>query len=488
MASQNKIFIARTDGRLGDRYTLLECLGDGSHGWVWKAQKIEDNSIVAIKIPKDQSGNIKDLAEGKELIGKPTNPNVIDIYWMGRVPPENDWYAIEMEYFPSQTLSSLMDDTENGFVASYERIFKIYFQILQGVRHIHSLSVAHGDIKPQNILVSGDQIKITDFGSSVMPEEMYVRTRENGGTILYSAPESAGVTMRGRSLEEVIKSDIYSLGVLLYHLTTSRTPHNTLSQVVQNTPFPRPREINSSISPSVEDFILRCLQQNPATRWNSVAEMIPAFRGVWQAQIAYQPVRTVPVHHSPDQDWSSESIKYLNNNEFSKAESIALLEFREKKNEHALLIAATAAFRDGRFFDCLKIIESDRDLLQDFSPVATDLRRLAIDALIETRRLEDAAVLVETALKFEGENLELLLKKASLLGMQAKYSEAYQILLNLNRKYPQRSPILRRLILVCEQMRDTGKATAFLRLFLKISPDDKWAMQKSEQFEKYDVV
>jgi len=488
VASQNKIFIARTDGRLGNRYILLECLGDGSHGWVWKAQKIEDNSIVAVKIPKDQSGNIKDLAEGKELIDKPTNPNVIEIYWMGRVPPENDWYAIEMEYFPSQTLSFLMDNTDNGFVASYDRIFKIYFQILQGIAHIHSLSVTHGDIKPQNILVSGDQIKITDFGSSVMPEEMYVRTRENGGTILYSAPESAGVTMRGRTLQEVIKSDIYSLGVLLYHLTTSRTPHNTLSQVIQHTPFPRPREVNSSISPSVEDFILRCLQQNPADRWNSISEMVPAFRRVWQSQIAYQPVRTVPIQRSHDVDWSSESISYLEHGEYSKAEAVALLEYKEKKDEHALLIAATAAFRDGRFFDCIDLIKPESELLEDFSPVSTDLRHLAINALIETRRLEDAAKLVDTALKFEEESLELLLKKASLLGMQAKYAEAYEILLSLNRTYPQRSPILRRLVLVCEQMRDIGKAAAFLRLYLKISPDDKWALLKSKQFANLGLI
>ena len=483
MASHDKIFIARTDNRLGDRYVLHECLGDGSHGWVWKAQKTEDDSIVAVKIPKDQSGSIKDLAEGKELIGKPSNPNVIDVYWMGRVPPDNEWYAIEMEYFPSQTLSFLMDNVESGFVASFDRIFKIYSQILQGINHLHSLSMAHGDIKPQNILVSGDQIKITDFGSSVMPEEMYVRTRENGGTILYAAPEAAGVTMRGRTLEECIKSDIYSLGVLLYHLTTSRTPHNTLSQVVQHTPFPRPREVNSSISPSVEDFILRCLQQNPSDRWNSVAEMITAFRGVWQAQIAYQPIRTVSIERSRDQDWSSESLKYLNNGDYSKAENVALLEYKERKDEHALLIAATAAFRDGRFFDCLKIIESDFELLEDFSSISTDLRHLAINALIETRRLEDAARLIDTVLKFEGESPDLLLKKASLLGMQAEYTEAYGILLALNRSYPQRSSILRRLILVCEQMRDFSKAAAFLRHYLKLSPDDKWALRKNEQYK-----
>lgn len=115
---------------------------------------------------------------------------------------------------------------------------------------------------------------MTDFGSSVMPEEMYARTRENGGTILYSAPEFAGVTRRERQAGEYFLGDVYSLGVLLYHLVTARLPHDTLSQVVRHAPFPRPREINTSVCPALEDFILRCLPLDPSSRWQTVSEML----------------------------------------------------------------------------------------------------------------------------------------------------------------------------------------------------------------------
>ena len=131
-----------------------------------------------------------------------SHPNVVSVYWMGRVPPEREWYVIEMEYFPSVTLAQLLDDGDQGFVTSYAKMLGIFAQVLAGVTHLHALGMSHGDIKPQNVLVSGDHAKITDFGSSILPEDMYARTRENGGTILYSAPEVVGSTRRGRSRAE----------------------------------------------------------------------------------------------------------------------------------------------------------------------------------------------------------------------------------------------------------------------------------------------
>ena len=114
---------------------------------------------------------------------------------------------------------------------------------------------SHGDIKPQNILISAECVKLTDFGSSVLPEDMYARTRENGGTILYSAPEIVGATLATRDSSARYLSDVYSLGVLLYHLVTARLPHDTLSQVARHVPFARARELNSSVSQALDDFI-----------------------------------------------------------------------------------------------------------------------------------------------------------------------------------------------------------------------------------------
>ncbi|MCV5791916.1 serine/threonine protein kinase, partial [Escherichia coli] len=85
-------------------------------------------------------------------------------------------------------------------------------------------------------------VKLTDFGSSALPEEIYVRTRENGGTVLYSAPEVSNVDSRRGSLEELLLGDIYSLGVLLYQLLTGKLPHDTPAQVQRHAPFKLPTE------------------------------------------------------------------------------------------------------------------------------------------------------------------------------------------------------------------------------------------------------
>lgn len=482
MSRKQRFFIPRADRRLGNRYELLECLGDGSYGWVWRAQRLEDNQIVAVKIPKEQGAKNEDLAEGSALVGQEPHPNVIGVFWMGRVPPEREWYAIEMEYFPSLTLSQMLDQEEQGFIASYNRILELYQQVLAGVEHLHGLGMSHGDIKPQNILVSGDQVKLTDFGCSVLPDEMYARTRENGGTILYSAPEVVGSTLKGRNAETLFKADIYSLGVLLYHLITARLPHDTLSQVARHTPFPRPREINSSVSPSLEDFILRCLALEPENRWSTVAEMALEFRRVRCSQVDYNPIRIILAKQKPTDDWSSQALRLLEDGAYSQAEHVALSEFESSQNPHAFLLMVSAAHQDGRYFDCLRDIEAHPEMFSVESSVVRDLHRIALSSYIKLRQIHQAERMVEKCLAIEGEMPDLLLKKASLLGLQARYEEAASLLLSLNREYPSRPAILKRLVLVFEQMRDTGKAIAFLRAYSKVVPDDVWAQRKLEQF------
>ncbi len=486
MSRQNPFFLIRADRRLGNRYELLECLGDGSYGWVWRAQRLEDNEIVAVKIPKEQGAKNEDLAEGERLLGAEPHPNIIGLFWMGRVPPGKEWYAIEMEYFPSQTLAQLierddpqfLDSKNQAFLASYERVLSIYQQVLAGIEHLHKLGISHGDIKPQNILISGDLIKLTDFGCSALPEEMYARTRQNGGTILYSAPEVVGSSWRGRSSQELFKADIYSLGVLLYYLVTARLPHDTLSQVARHMPFPRPREISSSISPSLEDFILHCLALAPEDRWNSVEDMVTAFGQVRRFQLDYNPIRPLPIKERSLEDWSSQVVRLIEDKEYRQAEHVAAREFARSGDLHAFLLMLKSAYKDNRYFDCLQILESHSKVLLDESSLLRDLRRIALATYIETRQIRQAEEMVERCLADDSTSPEVLMIKASLLGLQARYEEASKILLDLNRQYPGKSSILKRLVLVFEQLRDTGKAIAFLRAYLKGSPEDVWALRK----------
>jgi eukaryotic-like serine/threonine-protein kinase len=482
MTHRNRFFIPREDKQLGNRYQLLEQLGDGSYGWVWRAEKQDNREIVAVKIPKEQGASNDDLAEGSALVNQAAHPNVVGVYWMGRVPPEREWYAIEMEYFPSRTLSQLLDNGDRGFVSSYAKILGIYEQILAGVEYLHELGMSHGDIKPQNVLVQGDRAKITDFGSSVLPEDMYARTRENGGTILYSAPEVVGSVRRGRGRTEIFSADIYSLGVLLYHLVTSRLPHDTLSQVARHAPFPRPREVNRSVCPSLEDVILRCLAANPEDRWASVTELAATIHKARRAQLDYVPERTISARRDPTADWSSDVVGFIDKSDFARAENIARTQFELTGDRHAFLMMISAAMRDGRVFDAKKDLDANPDMLTEPSPIRRDLREFALKCFLEAREIDRAKSLVETMIAEDGETPNILLKKASILGLQAQYHEASEILVRLNRDFPARPAILRRLVVVFEQLRDLGKASAFLKAYCRDNAHDNWAREKREKF------
>lgn len=477
-----KFFVPRADRRLGDRYELVECLGDGSYGWVWKAQRATDGAIVAVKIPKAQGKRNEELAEGSPLVGQAPHPCVVDVYWMGRVPPEREWYAIEMEYFPSVTLAQMLDQGEEGFVASYARLLGVFEQVLEGCAHLHRVGMSHGDIKPQNILVSAERVKLTDFGSSVLPEDMYARTRENGGTILYSAPEIVGATLATRDASARYLSDVYSLGVLLYHLVTARLPHDTLSQVARHVPFAHARELNSSVSQALDDFIDRCLKLEPEERWPSVEAMLESFRQVRRAQLEFTPTRAVAVQRAAHEDWSTQAVRLVERGDYRDAELVARAEFESSRDEQAFLMMVQASYREGRFFDCIRDIEARPDVVNSPTPAGSELRRLALVAYLEVRLVDPARTFVERCLAETPDAPDLLLKQASILALDAKYEQAAQQLLALHRRLPGKPAILRRLVAVFEQMRDTGKAAAFLRAYQKAVPDDPWGAAKAEHF------
>lgn len=464
----NRLFQLVPQGTLGNRYRLDQCLGDGTYGFVWKAERLEDHQLVAIKIPKEQGGKNSDLEEGKRLIDAPSHPNVIQVYWMGRVPPEREVYAIEMEYFNSHTLAFLLDGRDERLVASYKHVLSLYEQVLDGVCHLHSLELTHGDIKPQNILVQGDLVKLTDFGSSLTTQDFYVRSRENGGTILYSPPEFAGLTTRKRSGQLAISHDVYSLGVLLYQLLTGQFPHDTLAQVVRHMPFPKPREISKSIAPELEQVALKALELEPQDRWVSVDEMRQAFKRAFATQMSYRMEREPLIAAPPTTDWSTQVLELMDEQAWSDAEVAARAEFQRSQDGHAFLLMLRAAIRDERYFDALHILETSPQMLEADSPVIGDVEQLALKAYIKTERIREALYMVGRCINRQGELPGLLLRKASLLGVQARYKEAAELLMQLNRLLPRRYAILKRLVMVFEQMRDREKAKSFHRVLSRL--------------------
>lgn len=479
-------FLPGANKVIGNKYRLLECLGDGTHGWVWRAERLSDGTIVAVKIPKQLSREDRLLAEGKELVGVADHPNVIKIFDMGRVPPDREWYAIEMEYFPSESLAQKLERRTHHFGNTYQRLFGIYAQVLDAVAYLASLPtpISHGDIKPHNILVGqNDLVKLTDFGSSALPEEIYVRTRENGGTVLYSAPEYSDCVTRKGTFQELLAGDIYSLGVLLYQLTTGRLPHDTQSQVHSHATFPKPREINSGIAPLLEEVILTCLRRNPLERFVSIETLMDAFLGASKAQLDYVPGALTYSDHDRLEDWSSEVMRALEHEDYMRAAAISALEYDHSGDSNALLMQLNALFRAARWFDFEKTFLAEPGIARTSGVDGAAMRLLAIKVFLRLRKLDVAQDLLGIATENDESSLDHGLCEASLVGMQANYDLARSLLEQLNRRYPRNREILKRLVQVCEQQRDYQSAAGFLRVALKVIPNDCHLADKRRQYE-----
>lgn len=469
MNNLDRLFQLTPGGTLGARYRLDRCLGDGTYGFVWKAERLDDHQVVAIKIPKRQGGKNSDLEEGRELIDAPSHPNVVAVHWMGRVPPEREVYVIEMEFFNSHTLAFLLDARDERLTASYRYLLGLFGQALDGVCFLHTRGVTHGDIKPQNILVGGDVAKLTDFGSSLTTQDIYARSRENGGTVLYSPPEFAGLTTRRARGALAVSHDVYSLGVLLYQLLTGRLPHDTLAQVVKHSPFPRPTELNGTVVAALDDVVMRALEAEPEKRWASVEAMRVAFVAGLEEQLSNRRERPALVAPAKQTDWSSRVVGLMDQQEWRDAEVAARAEYQQTGDPHAFLLMVRAAVRGERYFDAIQMLEASRTLLDEESAVTGDLEQLALEAYIKTERVNEAAHMVDRCIARQGELPGLLLRKASLLGIQAQFAMARDLLLGLNRALPRRAAILRRLVLVHDQLREQEQAEAFKRVLDRLA-------------------
>jgi serine/threonine protein kinase len=491
MAKKKHYFMPGSDMKLGDRYLLLEQLGDGTHGWVWRAQRLSDNQIVAVKIPKDCSISDSSLREGHDLLGVPSHSNVVQIYWMGRLPPEREWYCIEMEYFPSRSLAQLLENNEDGFARTYKQIFAVYEQILLGVKHLADLEkpVSHGDLKPHNILISGDQVKLTDFGSSVLPEEIYARSRQNGGTVLYSAPEYADSADRVGSFLELIRGDMYSLGVLMYQLVTGRPPHDTPSAVYRSLPYPKPSELNKTISNRLEAFIFKALSVNPADRWSNMDEMLADLKVARIAQSRFEPVVAYAVPGEELGDWSSRTFALIEDEQYVEAAQVASAEFGSSEDYHALLAQLRALYRGGRYFECVEVFNSNQDSIDLNTPLGAEFRELSVNTYLKTKDILNAGKMIEQIeARGELDKPEMILKKASVCGLQSRYDEAIELLTGLNKQFPRRAAVLKRLALAYEQIRQPQKALAYLRVYKKVGGEDAWVIAQMDKFRQLGVV
>lgn len=276
----------KEERRLG-RYVLLEEIGSGSFGTIHKAFDSELRRTVALKVPH-RAGltDARFLREARSAAAL-RHPGIVAVYDAGR--EDGVWYLVS-EFVAGQTLAQRLKAGRPNFRQSAQWIA----DLADALAHAHRHGVIHRDVKPSNILLDAEgQLRLTDFGLARRDVADGTATEEGQilGTPAYMAPEQA----RGEVSRIDARTDVYSLGTVLYELLTGELPFRgnnrmLLRQVLEEEPRP-PRRVNDEVPRDLETVCLKAMAKDPADRYVGAAEFADDLRRFLQGQ----PVRARPV-------------------------------------------------------------------------------------------------------------------------------------------------------------------------------------------------
>lgn len=258
---------------LGGRYEILTKIGGGGMALVYKAQDILLGRNVAIKILRQQFVHdeefIRRFRREAQSAASLSHPNVVSIYDVGQ---EDDIHYIVMEYVEGYNLNEYIQEHAPLQV---EEAVHIASQICDALDHAHQNEIIHRDIKPHNILIGKNgRVKVTDFGiARAVTSSTITQTGSVVGSVHYFSPEHA------KGIATGAKSDLYSLGIVLYQMLTARLPflgESPISVALKHLQeeFEEPRIVNPLIPQSVENVILKSMRKNPQERYQSAKEML----------------------------------------------------------------------------------------------------------------------------------------------------------------------------------------------------------------------
>ena len=258
--------------KINDRYEIIKTIGEGGMANVYLAHDTILDRKVAIKVLRgDLSNDEKFIRRFKRealSVSNLSHPNIVEVYDVGE---EDGNYYIVMEYIEGKTLKQLLQ--KRGALTLTE-VIDIMSQLTDGLAHAHEAYIIHRNIKPQNIMIEDNgRIKITDFGIAMaLNSTQLTQTNSVMGSVHYLPPEQAN----GKGA--TVKSDIYSLGILMYELLTGSVPFkgDTAVEIAlkhMKEKIPSVRKQNPTIPQSVENIILKATAKNPKNRYDSVREM-----------------------------------------------------------------------------------------------------------------------------------------------------------------------------------------------------------------------
>ncbi len=260
-------------GRLLDnRYEILEVIGTGGMAVVYKARCHRLNRLVAIKILKDDYLEDEEFRRRfhseSQAVAMLSHPNIVSVYDVSTSIMAD---YIVMELIDGITLKQYM---EKKGVLNWKETLHFAIQIAKALEHAHSRGIVHRDIKPHNVMVlKNGSVKVTDFGIARMMSKGNTLTKEALGSVHYISPEQA----KGGRVDN--RSDIYSLGVVMYEMMSGRPPYDGESPVAVaiqhiNGGAAMPSTLNPNIPGGLEQIIMHAMAHEPESRYNSATQML----------------------------------------------------------------------------------------------------------------------------------------------------------------------------------------------------------------------
>ncbi len=287
-------------GRTLSKYRIVARLGRGGMAEVYKAYQPGLNRYVAVKVLHSHLADDEDFIGRFEreatAVARLRHPHIVQVF---DFDVEASMYYMVMEFVEGPTLKDeLKERSEKGQIFTLPETYRIISALASAIDYAHSRGMVHRDLKPANIMFTAEgQVVLTDFGiARIVGATRYTLTGAISGTPAYMSPEQG----QGERGDE--RSDIYSLGVILYEMVTGRVPFDadTPFAIIMkhiNDPLPLPTTINVEVPEPVERIILKAMSKNPDDRYQTAGEMAKALRnavGVSADQtIAAMPISTI---------------------------------------------------------------------------------------------------------------------------------------------------------------------------------------------------